>query len=505
MKKISKKIKQNIYKWHRTLGIITLIPALFWSLSGVMHPFMSHLFKPEIAHDKIAFQPIDTTKLTLSLQDVLSKNKINQFKNFRIIAIDTSYYYQVRTIFSKYRYFNTQNAVELKKGDLVYAEYLSRYFIDDQKSTIKSITEITQFSTQYKYINRYLPVYKVTFNRNDNVDVYVETNSSKLATFNPTARKVFLEIFDVFHNWGFIDAIANNSLRIIIMLLLLSVISFSALSGLLIYAFFYKQFRIVDANASSTITRKRHRKLGVFVSFFTLLFAFSGGYHAIQKWKPNPIQKMVYSPIIKVSELKTVSNKLNIDWKKLSNLSLIKQNDSIFYQCQFLSAEDSDGKRALSTEFINDKTNLNQPNKQADYALFLAKKFAAMQTDEKANCCETEERQISELSKVKLLKTEILNDFDKRDYGFVNKRLPVVKLEFKTPQKTTYYIDTSASQLAARVTNTQRNEGLSFAFLHKFLYLDWAGKTIRDLFSVLIAVLIASVSVLGLKLFLKKK
>ena len=505
MEKISKKIKQNIYKWHRTLGIITLIPALFWSLSGVMHPFMSHLFKPEIAHDKIAFQPIDKTKLIFSLQTVLSKNKINQFKNFRIVTIDTATYYQVRTIFSDYRYFNTQTATELPKGDLVYAEYLSRYFLDDQKSKIESIQEITEFSTQYKYINRYLPVYKVTFNRNDNVDVYVETNSSKLATFNPTSRKLFLEIFDIFHSWGFIDAISNNYIRISIMLLLLSIISFSALSGLVIYGFFYKQFRKVDANTKTTTTRKYHRKIGVFISFFTLLFAFSGGYHAIQKWKPNPIQKMVYDPIIKVSEIKTTPNQLNINWKNISNLSLIKQNDSIFYQCQFLSEEDKEGKRNLSTEFINEKTNLKQPNKQIDYALFLAKKFVLMQADEKASCCEVDEKMPSELSDAKLLKTDILDDFDKREYGFVNKRLPVVKLEFGTSEKTTYYIDTNSSQLAARITNAERNEGLSFAFLHKFLYMDWAGKTIRDLFSVIIALIIAVVSVLGLKLFLKTK
>jgi uncharacterized membrane protein YukC len=43
---IVKKIKQNMYKWHRTLGIITLIPVIFWTLSGIMHPFMAHFFKP---------------------------------------------------------------------------------------------------------------------------------------------------------------------------------------------------------------------------------------------------------------------------------------------------------------------------------------------------------------------------------------------------------------------------------------------------------------------------
>ena len=203
--------------------------------------------------------------------------------------------------------------------------------------------------------------------------------------------------------------------------------------------------------------------------------------------------------------IKTHTNQLNIDWNTVTNLSLIKQKDSVFYQCQFTSKEDEDGKRNLSTEFISDKTNLIIPNKQIDYARFLAKKFAVMLASPKANCCEAPENAASELLGVKLLKSTILTEFDNREYGFVNKRLPVVKLEYSTPDKTTFYIDTNASRLAARISNSERNEGLSFAFLHKFLYMDWAGKTIRDIFLVLIALSIAMVSLLGLRLFLKRK
>ena len=47
-----------------------------------------------------------------------------------------------------------------------------------------------------------------------------------------------------FHNWGFIDAVANNSLRIIIMILCLSIILFSAISGIVIYGFMWKKFKI---------------------------------------------------------------------------------------------------------------------------------------------------------------------------------------------------------------------------------------------------------------------
>jgi hypothetical protein len=59
--------------------------------------------------------------------------------------------------------------------------------------------------------------------------------------------------------------------------------------------------------------------------------------------------------------------------------------------------------------------------------------------------------------------------------------------------------------LATVVTNADRLEGYSFAILHKFLFMDWAGKGIRDLVTVLAAMGVLVVSLLGLYLFLKKK
>ena len=71
-------------------------------------------------------------------------------------------------------YYNTATASELANGDAKYAEYLSRYFLDDQKSKVVSSEVLTEFDSQYKYVNRYLPVYKLSFKRDDAMQVYVE-------------------------------------------------------------------------------------------------------------------------------------------------------------------------------------------------------------------------------------------------------------------------------------------------------------------------------------------
>ncbi len=146
---------------------------------------------------------LDRSQIKLSVQEVLKQNRITDLKNFRLVSFNNNTFYQVKTVDDKLRYFNAVDGVELKDADTQYAEHLARYFLDDKTSVVKSITLQTSFSQQYKYVNRYLPVWKVSFDRGDNMDVYVETSSSRLGTFNTTSRKVFLWVFDNFHNWSF--------------------------------------------------------------------------------------------------------------------------------------------------------------------------------------------------------------------------------------------------------------------------------------------------------------
>ncbi|MEN9909478.1 MAG: hypothetical protein RLZZ540_2627 [Bacteroidota bacterium] len=521
--KFVKKIKQNMYQWHRTIGIITIIPVIFWTLSGLMHPFMAHFFKPEIAHEKLEINTVNQNQLLLSIQEVLEKNDIQQFKNFRIVSFNNATFYQVKNSIGDLLYFDASNGKELQNGDKIYAEWLSRYFLDDQKNSVKNSEIITEFDNQYKYVNRYLPVYKVTLDRPDTMEVYVETSSSKLATYNPTSRQFFIWFFDVFHNWSFIDAISNNSIRIITMIFLLSIIGFSAISGIVIYGFLWKQFKKSDDLEPKKGIRKFHRQIGIWISFFTLTFAFSGAYHATTKWNPYTLDQMVYEPTFKTKKIGLANNKLDLDWNRFQNVSIISFNDSTYYRCQLEEKATGKFKKPKSdsnskwnkkdipkTEvvYINATTNKIAPNLDLQYAEFLAYYF----TDgaPKAPCCEMMSPEIPEesetsLENVKLLESKVIINFENREYGFVNKRLPVVKLAYDTPEKTTYFIETATSRLAAIVKSSDMVEGYSFAILHKFLFMDWAGKNIRDLTMVLAALSILVVSVLGLILFLKKK
>jgi len=57
------------------------------------------------------------------------------------------------------------------------------------------------------------------------------------------------------------------------------------------------------------------------------------------------------------------------------------------------------------------------------------------------------------------------------EYGFFNKRLPVWRVAYDTPDHVAYYVETSSGALAALVRDCDRMEGWSFSTLHKFHWL----------------------------------
>ncbi|WP_136668805.1 PepSY domain-containing protein [Flavobacterium sp. H122] len=496
--KLKRKLKQKVYKWHKIFAIIIVIPLLLWCLSGIMHPLMAHFFKPKIANEILTRQPFDSGKIKIGIKEALLKNNIAEIKNFRLVAFNGNQFYQIKTLNDSIIYLDTRNADFLSNGDKLYGEWLARYFLDDKKSAVKKQELITRFDSQYKYVNRYIPVHKVSFEREDEIQVYVETTTDKLATFNPKSRQLYIWFFNTFHNWSFLDVIANEGIKIYVMLLLLSVIVFSAVSGLIIYGFFWKQFKKVKTDDSHSKWRKYHRQTGLALAFFTVMFAFSGAFHAFQKLDKIAFEKMVYEPKYTSKSIGSEKVEQLIKKDSFKNVSLIKYRDTAFYRVQLLNGKND------SIVYINAVSSKLNNSLDNEYAKFLAQYFNGKMQEEKNSCCEMEgasEESVDETIK----ETAIITDFKNREYGFVNKRLPVVKVAFESDQNKTLFIETATSRLAAFVTDSHRVEGYSFSVFHKFLFMEWAGKDIRDLTMVIAALGVVLVGILGLALLFKKK
>jgi len=133
-------IRKNIYRWHRNFSLIIAIPVLLWALSGFMHPLMTTI-KPNVSTQFLNPAIIDSAAVSLSLNQVLEQNKIQEFHNFRLIVVDTNWFYQVqRTANEVPIYFSATTGKKWQNGDQLYAQYLAKQFLEGQNKPVRRKT-----------------------------------------------------------------------------------------------------------------------------------------------------------------------------------------------------------------------------------------------------------------------------------------------------------------------------------------------------------------------------
>lgn len=470
--------KRNFYKWHRVLGLISLVPVIFWALSGLSHPFMSNWFRPVIANE--SFTPVTQNQMSpaLSIQQVMDQNHLTELRNFGLVKFDKGTYYQVLGKDSSCNYYSAADGKLLADGDRSYAVYLARYFTQDSISNIKSLTLQTKFDIQYQPINRLLPVWKVAFDRPDGMDVYVETSHSRMGTFNNNTRKAFLWIFAQFHTWDFLAQLGGEQFRLIILMVLVSAMFLSLLSGLIVYGLFWKSFKAVQQKRKQNsaddkrFIHRYHRQVGLIISFIMLMFITSGGFHIYVQLHNIGIKNKPYEQLVSRTQLGLSNLQLPIADSLIKKVSLTSFGANAYYQVT------STKKQVLYFD-TNYGRNLTGGDQQ--YAAYLANFYGEVAVP----------AAITRISQ-----------FD-NDYGFINKRLPVQKVTFADGESR--YIETTSAKLATKVAPLDRAEGLTFIFLHKFFWMTWAGKDIRDIVSMLSALGVLVVALLGFIAFIKNK
>ncbi|PAW93258.1 hypothetical protein CKK33_07000 [Mucilaginibacter sp. MD40] len=472
--------KQNFYKWHRILGLTALIPVIMWTLSGLSHPFMSNWFRPAIAKEVYKAQPLNV-KPALSLKQVLYKNKVLGFINFGTIAYQGQPYYQVMGMDSTYQYYSANNGDLLKDGDRLYATYLARYFTQDSISKIKSISVQKTFDAEYQPINHLLPVWKISFDRPDGMDVYVEAGQSRMGTFNNNTRKIMLVFFEQLHTWQFLAAIGGEQFRVVVLLIVVGIMLLSLLSGLTVYGLFWKKFKTAtenrrrDKRKDTRFVHRFHRQLGLAVSLVMFTFTISGAFHLYVKLANDKhAAKSGIRQMVKTGQLATSNLSLPVADSLVKNVSLAQFNGRTYYQV-------NDTKKHVSYFDVDNGVELN--NGDAMYANYLASYYGG----------EPQKGQV---------KINQVREFT-NEYGFINKRLPVQQVSY--PNGENLYLETTTSQLATKVAGIDRTEGFSFIFLHKYFGMAWAGKNVRDIVSMLAALGVFVVSIFGFIGFLKNR
>ncbi len=472
--------KRNFYKWHRILGLIALVPVICWTLSGLSHPFMSNWFRPYIPVEVYKQPAQSEIRPTLSIQQVLDQNNIVELRNFSLISFNKTAYYQVIGKDSVYNYYSATTGRLLPDGDKLYAIYLARYFTQDSTSAIKSLKLQKTFDGQYQPINHLLPVWKVSFNRADGMDVYIETSQSRMGTFNNNTRKAFLWVFEQFHTWQFLAAIGGEQFRLIVMLILVSTMFLALLSGLTVYGLFWKNFKAVAEKRKEKgaddkrFVHRYHRQIGLIISFILFMFITSGAFHIVVQLGYSKAVRPEYQQLINRNELTLSNLQLSLPDSNINRIALAKFNSRVYYQVT------NNKKRIL---YFDTKTGAALPDGDTQFAGYLSNYYGDGKTSAQPAITR-------------------IGQFD-NEYGFINKRLPVQKVSYANGEN--IYIETTSAKLATKVAGIDRTEGLSFIFLHKFFWMTWAGKDIRDIVSMLAALTVLVVSLLGVTAFIKNK
>jgi hypothetical protein len=210
-----------------------------------------------------------------------------------------------------------------------------------------------------------------------------------------------------------------------------------------------------------------------------LTFIISGAFHIIVKLHNIGPGEKVYSQLINSKDLVASNLKLPLPDSTILKTGIVNFFGKTYYQVS------TNKKDVLYFDVANGNA-LKDGDKA--YAAFLSNFYR----DAPSGIKQVKAR----------LKFTQIRQFD-NEYGFINKRLPVQKVEY--PNNENWYVETTTSALAEKVTGIDRTEGFSFIFLHKYFGMSWAGKNIRDVVSMLAALGVLVVSLFGFAAFIKNK
>lgn len=167
-----------VHRFHRQLGLIVSFVMLTFVISGAFHLIVKlhndgpaqKAYAQQINSKDLAF-----SNLALPVADSL-------VKNVNVVKFNDSTYYQLSDTRKNVSYFNTLTGAKLADGDMQYAGYLSGFYHTGaaQAKGKTTISQVRQFDNEYGFINKRLPVQKVSYPNGENW--YIETTTSQLAT-----------------------------------------------------------------------------------------------------------------------------------------------------------------------------------------------------------------------------------------------------------------------------------------------------------------------------------
>ncbi len=484
---------------HRILGLSLGVLVLLWTLTGVLHPIMSAT-QPQPAKRMPPPQQLDLRNAK-ALPDVLQQQCIERLTQVQAIQLSPQLVaYRIQLPGQAIaRYVDVQTGRKISQGERMDAEQLALWYSGKQAGEISSSQVITAFSDDYPSVNRLLPVWQVQFS--DGLRAYVDPSQSRLATLSNDRKMWMARIFRLGHTWTWGQTPWPG--QHLLMKLALSGCLVLLVLGVMLFA----NIRNRDnQRLKNQPARRFHRALGMGLSVFILLWLFSGLYHiwhkdkklefavavfnsddlSRQAWQAavaKPVQRISLAPLQRSGRsAKGVWLVQPISGSDMGNVmqgSMTAKSEHAEHQHKGAHA----GKDKVPDMRLIDATTAEkvQPFDQA-------RRLTAFYTGVSL-------QQLGQVSWVTSFGGE---------YGFINKRLPVLKVETLQADGLRLYIEPASGLIAVQVNNDDALEGFSFAYLHKWTWLP-VPKGVRDTLMATTAGLVALLVLLGFSVWWQKR
>lgn len=446
-------MKIHMIKWHRRMALLAFIGVMIWGLSGLLHPLMTWT-NPR----PINFMPPAATSFVVPdapfMRRVLQQYAPAGVIGLRVMGDGV----QITLPDRPERLYIGRDGAVIAEGDRDHAVRVARHYTGLREAPVADARLITAFSNQYTYINRYLPVWQVTFADGRGISVYVDTATDRLGAMTDRRKVILQTLFQVLHTGQWLDA--AEPLRLMMIALMVGLVLSVSVAG------FYMLVRLRPGNKHGRPqglrpgVRTMHRLIAYAALLPLLMFPLSGLFHlfvhsplAYPEAVPAPIiisaQDFKYWPQGRADDLRLVQpgwwraqNGAHVTYTRLADGHVIK-GDEAFVRMLFAG---TDAPLHLVTSF---------------------------------------------------------ND----EYGFAYKRLPVWRVNLGDEL---LFIEAKTGVVAARVSTIKQAETWVFSRLHKWQFLDGMSAKIggtgpfktafRDAVMVVFVILALGAALLGLLL-----
>lgn len=429
--------------WHRTGPQIAAAVAVIWGVSGLLHPVMNWT-APRAA---LQAPPVFIVETEGAYAPSVIPGPASGVRQVRLAPSPLGAYWNVLPAGA-----GARMALEARSGQDASAAMdahaigLARHYASLLETPVISARQITGFSMDYPPVNRLLPVTEVVFDTPDRLTIYVDTGSDRLAAVSNTPRRLMLRTFQTLHTLAPLKRI--EPVRLVMLSILTLAFMSTVIAGL----------SMLPA-ARGRKMRRWHRWVGAALALPALAFPASGLFHA---WTGSSL----FEEAPAQAERFDIAALTAVPAGQFSHLAATQAGGALLWR----------GTSGMAARYWN-----------AD--------GEALGTDDTWRA-----RAVAGAGE--LAETTLQTRFD-ADYGFVNKRLPVWRVEVEDGS---VFVDPVDALIAGRPGGPVREaERWSFNQLHKWHFANLLGRDVRDALMMLAAAAIIALAITGLSLRRRRK